>query len=104
MDKFNHDATNLVRRVLEIGTLGGYGTIWMARALPTDGKLVTLELEAKHAKVAQSNFRLAGLSERIDLRPGDALESIAKLEAEKPEPFDLVFIDADKPRCTEYFS
>jgi len=91
-------------RVLEIGTLGGYSSIWMARAIPPDGHLVTLELEPKHAQVAISNFRRAGLDNRIDLRQGDALESLASLQKEQAAPFDMIFIDADKPRSAEYFS
>jgi predicted O-methyltransferase YrrM len=81
------------RRVLEIGTLGGYSTIWMARALPGDGRLVSLEYDPRHAEVARSNVARAGLSERVEIRVGAAAESLPKLEG----PFDLVFIDADKP-------
>jgi predicted O-methyltransferase YrrM len=90
------------QRILEVGTLGGYSTIWMARALPAGGKLVTLELSALHARVAQENFRRAGLAERIELREGKALDSLARLRAERVEPFDLVFIDADKPNIPAY--
>ncbi len=90
------------QRILEVGTLGGYSTIWMARALPAGGKLVTLELSALHARVAQENFRRAGLAERIEVREGVALESLALLRAERAGPFDLVFIDADKANIPAY--
>jgi predicted O-methyltransferase YrrM len=90
------------QRILEVGTLGGYSTIWMARALPAGGKLVTLELSALHARVAQENFRRAGLAERIEVREGAALDSLARLRTERVEPFDLVFIDADKPNIPAY--
>lgn len=91
------------RRILELGTLGGYSTIWLARALPADGKLVTLELEEKHARVARENLSAAGVSERVEIRTGPALESLARLQAERAEPFDLVFIDADKINTAAYF-
>lgn len=91
------------RRVLEIGTLGGYSTIWLARALPADGRVVTLEIDPAHANVARASFERAGLSSRIDLRLGDALESIEALAAQHPAPFDLVFVDADKARIPDYF-
>jgi predicted O-methyltransferase YrrM len=90
------------RRVLEIGTLGGYSTICLARALPRDGKLVTLEYEAKHADVARSNIARAGLSQVVDIRVGKAIESLPKLVERGEGPFDLVFIDADKPNNPEY--
>ena len=90
------------RRVLEIGTLGGYSTIWMARALPANGRIVTLEVDAKHAEVARGNLRGAGVLEQVDLRVGRALEWLPKLQAEKAGPFDLVFIDADKQNNAEY--
>ena len=92
------------KHILEIGTLGGYSTIWLARALPPEGKLITLELDPKHAAVARANFTRAGLSHVIDLRLGKAAESLAQLAAEKRGPFDLVFIDADKPSNPEYFA
>ncbi|MFD2053061.1 O-methyltransferase [Mesorhizobium calcicola] len=92
------------KKILEIGTLGGYSTIWMARALPVGGKVVTLELDPHHAKVARSNFERAGVSERVDLRVGPALESLAALSAENAGPFDLIFIDADKPNNPNYLS
>ncbi|MFG1402358.1 O-methyltransferase [Xanthobacter sediminis] len=90
------------RRILEIGTLGGYSSLFLARALPADGRLVTLEAVPRHAEVAAANFERAGLSHLIDLRVGPALETLPKLEAEGAGPFDLVFIDADKPSNTEY--
>ncbi len=90
------------RRVLEIGTLGGYSTLWLARALPPDGQLVTLELNPKHAVVAASNLQRAGLSSLVEIRVGPALDSLASLHAEHPEPFDLIFIDADKPNNPNY--
>jgi predicted O-methyltransferase YrrM len=92
------------RRILEIGTLGGYSSIWFARALPKDGQLVTLEANTRHAEVARDNFRRAGLAERIDLRVGPALETLPRLQAEGGEAFDLVFVDADKPNNSAYFS
>jgi predicted O-methyltransferase YrrM len=91
------------KRILEIGTLGGYSTIWMARALPADGHLTTLEFSPKHAKVAQSNIARAGLSDKVELRLGPALESLPKLAAENLPPFDFVFIDADKENNAGYF-
>ena len=92
------------KRILEIGTLGGYSTIWMARALAADGMIVTLELDSHHARVARSNFERAGVSERVDLRVGPALQSLAALSAENAGPFDLIFIDADKPNNPNYLS
>lgn len=92
------------RKVLEIGTLGGYSTIWMARGLPADGKVVTLELDPHHAKVARSNFERAGVSDKVDLRTGPALQSLETLAAENAGPFDLIFIDADKPNNPNYLS
>jgi predicted O-methyltransferase YrrM len=90
------------RRILEIGTLGGYSTIWLARALPSDGKLVTLEVEAKHAEVAKANIERAGLSSLVELRLGPALDSLAQLCAEGVRPFDFIFIDADKQNIPGY--
>jgi predicted O-methyltransferase YrrM len=90
------------RRILEIGTLGGYSTIWLARALPSDGKLITLELSPKHAAVAQANIDRAGLTALVEIRIGPALQSLAQLKQEHPEPFDLIFIDADKPNNPHY--
>jgi predicted O-methyltransferase YrrM len=92
------------KAILEIGTLGGYSTIWLARALPPGGKVVTLELDPHHAKVARSNFEKAGVSASIDLCVGPALDSLAALETERAGPFDFVFIDADKPNNPNYLS
>ena len=91
------------RNILEIGTLGGYSTIWLARALPAGGRLVTLELAPKHAEVARANFARAGLSSVIELRLGSALDTLPQLVAEGRGPFDFIFIDADKPGYPEYF-
>jgi len=90
------------RRILEVGTLGGYSTLWLARALPSDGRLVTLELEPRHAEVARRNFARAGLAERIELHVGPALATLTRLRAEQVTPFDFVFIDADKPNNLGY--
>ncbi|MFE5400844.1 O-methyltransferase [Streptomyces sp. NPDC056580] len=90
------------RTVLEIGTLGGYSTIWLARALPADGRLISLEYSAKHAEVATRNIARAGLERIAEVRVGPALESLPKLADENPAPFDLVFIDADKPNNPHY--
>lgn len=92
------------RVMLEIGTLAGYSTLWLARALPPDGKIVTLELEAGHAAIARANFARAGVSDRIEVRVGPAAETLAGLAEEKGGPFDLVFIDADKASTAEYFT
>lgn len=91
------------RNILEIGTLAGYSTLWLARALPDDGRLVTLELEPKHAAVARENFERAGLASRIELRVGPAMETLGDLVAQHRGPFDLIFIDADKMSMPEYF-
>jgi predicted O-methyltransferase YrrM len=91
------------RSVLEIGTLAGYSTIWLARALPPGGRVLTLEVDPKHAEVARANFARAGVSDRVELRLGPALEILPRLAAESAGPFDLVFIDADKPNIPEYF-
>lgn len=90
------------RRILEIGTLGGYSTIWLARALPSDGKLTTLEVEAKHAEVAKANIARAGLSSVVELRLGPALELLSQLHEEGAPPFDFIFIDADKQNIPGY--
>ena len=90
--------------ILEIGTLGGYSTIWLARALPPGGKVVTLELDKRHADVARANLERAGLSGLVDLRVGPALESLSALSAEGAGPFDFIFIDADKPNNPHYLS
>jgi len=92
------------RKILEIGTLGGYSTIWLARALPADGIVVTLEADRRHAAVARANFARAGLAARIDLRLGPALETLPTLQSEGTGPFDLVFIDADKPNNPDYLA
>ena len=92
------------RRILEIGTLGGYSTIWLARALPPDGRLVTLESDPKHAKVAAANIARAGLADVVEIRLGRALDTLPKLAAEGLGPFDLIFIDADKPSNADYFA
>lgn len=91
------------RNILELGTLGGYSTIWLARALPAGGKVITLEFEPKHAAIAKAGFARAGLADVIELRVGPALETLPKIEAEGSGPFDLIFIDADKPSYPEYF-
>ncbi len=91
------------RRILELGTLGGYSTIWLARALPRGGRVVTLELEPTHAAVARDNLKRATLARRVDIRVGPALETLDTLIADAVKPFDLVFIDADKPRIPEYY-
>ncbi|MGW2641980.1 O-methyltransferase [Streptomyces sp. NPDC001348] len=90
------------RTVLEIGTLGGYSTIWLGRALPADGRLISLEYSAKHAEVATRNIARAGLDKIVEVRVGPALESLPKLADENPAPFDLVFIDADKSNNAHY--
>ncbi len=90
------------RRILEIGTLGGYSTIWLARALPADGRLTTIELEQSHARVAASNLASAGVSDRIDLRTGAALDVLPQIESEGLAPFDFIFIDADKENNAGY--
>ena len=89
------------RRILEIGTLGGYSTICLARALPADGRLITLEFDPHHARVAPRNIQNAGLANRVEIRVGPALESLAELKSDNP--FDLIFIDADKPNNAAYF-
>lgn len=90
------------RRILEVGTLGGYSTLWLARALPAGGRLVTLEVEPRHAEVARANLARAGLAEVVEVRTGPALDTLAELVAAGGEPFDLVFIDADKRTNAEY--
>lgn len=89
--------------ILEIGTLGGYSTIWLARALPAGGRLVSLEFDPRHAEVARSNLDRAGLSDVVEVRVGKALDSLPQLAAEARDPFDLIFIDADKQSTAEYF-
>ena len=92
------------RTILEIGTLGAYSTIWLARALPADGSLVTLEADPKHAEVARANIARAGLADVVELRLGRALSTLPQLAAEGRGPFDLIFIDADKPSNPDYFA
>ncbi|MBW7879586.1 MAG: O-methyltransferase [Anaerolineae bacterium] len=91
------------KRILEIGTLGGYSTIWLAMALAPGGRLITLEYEPRHAQVAQENIARAGLTDRVEIRVGRALDSLAQLAAEGLDSFDLIFIDADKPNNPDYF-
>jgi predicted O-methyltransferase YrrM len=91
------------RSILEIGTLGGYSSIWLARALTDGGRLVTLEADARYAEIAESNIERAGLGELVDVRVGKALDTLPLLAAEQPKPFDLVFIDADKTHTPDYF-
>jgi predicted O-methyltransferase YrrM len=90
------------RRILEVGTLGGYSAIWMARALPADGVLISLELDPHHAEVARENLKAAGVDDRAQVRVGRAVDSLAALAEEGADPFDLVFIDADKPSNPDY--
>jgi predicted O-methyltransferase YrrM len=91
------------RRILEIGTLGGYSTIWLGRALPADGKLLTVEVNPEYAKIARENISRAGLDAVVDLRLGPALETLPQIAAEGAGPFDLIFIDADKHNIPKYF-
>jgi predicted O-methyltransferase YrrM len=92
------------RTILEIGTLGGYSTVWLARALPPDGRLITLESDPKHAEIARANIACAGLADIVELRLGRALDTLPQLVAEKRAPFDVIFIDADKPGYPDYFA
>lgn len=92
------------RTMLELGTLGGYSTIWLARALPEGGRLVTLEADPKHAEVARANLARAGLADIANVRVGRALETLPQLAEEGAGPFDLTFIDADKKNCAAYFT
>jgi predicted O-methyltransferase YrrM len=103
--KLLHILARLVsaRAILEIGTLGGYSTIWMARALQPGGRLVTLEFDPKHAEVATANIARARLAHAVDIRVGAALETLPTIAAEKIGPFDLIFIDADKVSTPDYF-
>jgi len=89
-------------RILEIGTLGGYSAIWLARALPEQGKLITLEFEPRHAQVAQQNIQRAGLSDRVEIRIGAAVDSLRQMIQSGEAPFDLIFIDADKESYPQY--
>jgi predicted O-methyltransferase YrrM len=92
------------RSILEIGTLGGYSTIWLARALPPDGRVVTLEVESRHADVARENIARAELDDVVEVRVGHALDTLPQIASEGAGPFDLIFIDADKPNIPEYFA
>jgi predicted O-methyltransferase YrrM len=92
------------KAILEVGTLAGYSTIWLARALPAGGRVITLELEPKHADVARKNFVRAGLDNVIEIRVGCATDTLAQLAAKGAGPFDLIFIDADKASIAEYFA
>jgi predicted O-methyltransferase YrrM len=92
------------RRILEIGTLGGYSTTWLARSLPDDGMLISLELDAHHANVARENLDRAGLAALVDVRVGPATTTLRDLISSLSEPFDFIFIDADKEGYAEYFS
>jgi predicted O-methyltransferase YrrM len=104
--KLLHILVRLVnaRTILEIGTLGGYSTIWMARALPPGGRLISLECDPKHVELAGANIARAGLERVVDIRLGIALETLAAIAAENIGPFDLIFIDADKVSTPEYFT
>ncbi|MBA3874171.1 MAG: O-methyltransferase [Anaerolineae bacterium] len=93
-----------VRSILEIGTLGGYSTIWLARALPADGRLISLELDPAHAAVARANIARAGLAAHVEVRVGKAIESLPQLDESGAGPFDLVFIDADKVSTPDYLT
>ena len=103
--KFLHVLARTCRakKILEIGTLAGYSTIWMARALPQDGKLISLEFDSNHARVARNNIERAGLGKIVDIRIGKAIDLLPQLQANNDGPFDMIFIDADKPPYTEYF-
>nr|WP_294871791.1 O-methyltransferase [uncultured Pedobacter sp.] len=91
------------KRVLELGTLAGYSTIWLARSLPEDGKIVTIEFDPRHANVAKQNIKNAGLLDKVDIRVGKAMDLMLEIKEAKEESFDLIFIDADKPPYAEYF-
>ena len=90
------------RRILEIGTLAGYSGIWLARALPQDGKLFTLEMDPRHARIAREHFQLAGVSDRVEIVEGHALNTLARLAHDAP--FDLIFIDAEKTEYLDYLT
>ncbi|WP_456271122.1 O-methyltransferase [Bacillus sp. AK031] len=104
--KFLHLLVKLngARRILEIGTLGGYSSVWMGRALPEDGQLVTLEYSEKHASVAEENIRSAGLENKISIMTGPALDTLPTLKEKGYPEFDLIFIDADKPNNPHYLN
>jgi|SRR5450432_56257 len=90
-------------KILEVGTLAGYSTIWMAKALPKDGKLISLEIDPHHADIARKNIDRAGFSSKVEIRVGKAIELLPKLKGENGGPFDMIFIDADKPPYAEYY-
>ena len=96
-------AAMAARNILEIGTLGGYSTIWLARGLAEGGRLITLDMNPDYAEIARSNIAKAGLADRAEVRVGAALDTLPKLHAEGAGPFDLIFIDADKPSTPDYF-
>jgi predicted O-methyltransferase YrrM len=102
--KFLHLLAKLAgaQRILEVGTLGGYSTIWLARALPRNGRLISLELNPKHAEVALANLEWAGVADQVEIRVGPALDSLAELDRQSVEAFDLIFIDADKSNNANY--
>lgn len=91
------------KRILELGTLGAYSTIWLAKALPEDGQVISIEFDPFHYEIAKQNIERAGLSSKVELRLGKAMDILAELENEHQAPFDMIFIDADKPPYTEYF-
>ncbi|HTB24946.1 MAG TPA: O-methyltransferase [Puia sp.] len=91
------------KKILEVGTLAGYSSIWMAKALPEDGRLISLEIDPRHAEVARKNIDRAGLSSKVEIRVGKAIDLLPELVNEKAGPFDMIFIDADKPPYSEYF-
>lgn len=91
------------KRVLELGTLGGYSTVWLARALPENGKVISIEADKHHGEVAKKNIERAGLSKKVDILVGKALDLLPQIVSAGDEPFDMIFIDADKPPYTEYF-
>lgn len=103
--KFLHVLAKMckAKKILEIGTLAGYSTIWIGRALPKNGKLISLEFDPLHARVAKSNIEKAGLGSVVEIRIGKALDLLPQLAAKNEGPFDMIFIDADKPPYTEYF-
>ena len=105
LGKFLYLLAKLVnaKKILELGTLAGYSTIWMAKALPENGRIISLELDPHHADIAKKNIGRAGLSEKIEIRVGKAIELLPGLAGENAGPFDMIFIDADKPPYTEYF-
>lgn len=92
------------QRILEIGTLGGYSTIWLAQAVRSNGRVISLEADPAHAELARANIARAGLADRVEVRVGKALDTLPQLESERAGPFDLVFIDADKPNTADYFT